>query len=82
MARPDAALIADEFRNAAAMMRLACDHGSAALRSRALRCPALAPELRRIIGEHRRLWLARNRPGGLHDSARRLEKRLETLVKA
>ncbi|MGD0090447.1 MAG: glycoside hydrolase family 20 zincin-like fold domain-containing protein [Planctomycetota bacterium] len=80
MARPDAALIADEFRNAAAMMRQACCYGLACLESRAPRCPELAPELRRIAGEHRRLWLARNRPGGLADSARRLEKRLETMT--
>jgi hypothetical protein len=33
-----------------------------------------AEELKAITAEHRRLWLARNRPGGLKDSARRLEK--------
>ena len=36
----------------------------------------LADELRSIMVEHRRLWLARNRPGGLNDSAVQLEKLL------
>jgi len=76
MPRPDAALILDEFRNAAAMMRLACRYGIACLESGSPLCPGLAPELRRIRGEHRRLWLARNRPGGLQDSVRRLEGKL------
>lgn len=81
MARPDAALIADEFHNAAALLRLSAHYGLTCLANGSQRCPGLAPELRRIIGEHRRLWLARNRPGGLHDSARRLEKRLEAMTK-
>jgi hypothetical protein len=29
-----------------------------------------------IIAEHRRLWRARNRPGGLGDSCRVLQQRL------
>jgi hypothetical protein len=33
----------------------------------------LAAELRPLIAEHRRLWLARNRPGGLEDSVSWLE---------
>ena len=33
---------------------------------------ALAVELDGLVDEHRRHWLARNRPGGLDDSARRL----------
>jgi hypothetical protein len=60
MKRPDAALIRAEFRNAARMMRAGCARATG-------RRPALA----RIIAEHRRLWLARNRPGGLEDSCRR-----------
>ena len=36
----------------------------------------LAGDLRVILGEYRRLWMARNREGGLQDSARRLETRL------
>jgi hypothetical protein len=34
----------------------------------------LARELDPLIDEHRRLWLARNRPGGLDESASWLER--------
>ena len=37
----------------------------------------LAAELEPIIDAHRRLWLARNRPGGLPDSVAWLEHLLE-----
>ena len=37
----------------------------------------LATDMRTIMGEHRRLWTARSREGGLHDSARVLEERLK-----
>lgn len=59
MDRPDAELIRDEIRNAAAMLRQACRRG---------RGLDTSGEMRRIVAEHRRLWLARNRPGGLDDS--------------
>jgi hexosaminidase len=36
----------------------------------------LTGELEEIVGEYRRLWLARNRPGGLADSAGRMERLL------
>jgi hypothetical protein len=35
-------------------------------------------ELRLAIAEYRRLWVRRNRIGGLADSARKLEKLLPT----
>lgn len=77
MRRPDAALIVDEFANAARMLQHACERGRWRLsRSGVDAGNALAREMRTILGEHRRLWLARNRPGGLQDSARRLENRL------
>lgn len=63
MARPDSALIIDEFTNAAAMLRLACHRGLET---------ATPEELQHMVAEHRRLWLARNRPGGLEDSVGRL----------
>lgn len=79
MARPDAALIQDEFANAARMLVHACDRGEwrmkPAAKTKTVK-QSLARDLRRIIDEHRRLWLARNRPGGLKDSLRRLETRL------
>ena len=41
--------------------------------------PAAAPkelvaEVQAWVAEHQRLWLARNRPGGLKDSVARMEK--------
>lgn len=85
--RPDADLISDEFRNAAAMMRHACrmagsrEGGEAAGLTGSAR-EKLIEDLRSIIDEHRRLWLARNRPGGLADSVARFEKVLKTLYRA
>ena len=76
MDRPDAELIADEVRNAAAMLRHGCRRGRRRLGTEKLSDAEMAEDLKRIIAEHRRLWLARNRPGGLSDSARRLEDRL------
>jgi hypothetical protein len=42
----------------------------------------LAADLRGIIGRHEELWLARNRVGGLVDSAGRLRKTLELYAEA
>ena len=84
MARPDAELIADEFHNAAALLRHACRLGIARLRTESGEIAAipletrraLASELKGIVAEYRRLWLARNRPGGLADSVGRMERLL------
>jgi hexosaminidase len=58
MSRPDANLIVSEYQNAAAMLHYACQK---------------SPELlAQIQDSHRTCWLARNRPGGLQDSLRRL----------
>jgi len=65
MQGPEAGLINAEFRNAAAMLRLACQL--------ARKQQPDATLLEQVIAEHRRLWLARNRPGGLEDSVARLE---------
>ena len=71
MQRSDAALVRDEFANAGRLLRHACERG--------LGAPAamLAGQMREIVSEHRRLWLARNRPGGLPDSVRAFEERLK-----
>jgi hexosaminidase len=74
---PDATLIADELLNGAAMLRHACRRGKLLRRPESVDSRELANELRAIIAEHRRLWLARNRPGGLNDSAAQLEKLLK-----
>jgi hypothetical protein len=84
LTRPDGDLITDEFRHAAALLRQACHLGFARLQVEGGRIAdlpgkvrqALASELEDLIAEHRLLWLARNRPGGLEDSAGRLEKLL------
>ena len=76
MNRPDAALIADEICNAAQMLRFACHHGRWRLGVEKMPSDKLVAWLRDIIAEHRRLWLARNRPGGLDDSCKQLEARL------
>jgi len=71
MDRTDASLIVDEFANAVRMLRHGCR------RALAVRTGIIDTESEReILGEHRRLWLARNREGGLQDSTRVLEQRL------
>jgi hypothetical protein len=78
MNHPDAALLAEELHQTAALLRHACRRGllwkeqpdNAELRRE------LAAELRTLIDEQRRLWLARNRPGGLDDSLARFEAAL------
>lgn len=80
MARPDAALVSDEYDNAARMLRHACER-ALLLRDPKAATTALnrrmATDMRIILGEHRRLWMARNRVGGLQDSPRALEERLK-----
>ncbi len=61
-------LEADELRSAATMLR----HCVALGRRRLGLPPDGPPDVAAVVAEHRRLWLARNRPGGLDDSCRRL----------
>ncbi len=81
--RADRALVLDELRNGIALVSLLARDGRArvegdgalasipsAQRSR------FADELRPVIAEHERLWLARNRSGGLRDSLAWLENLL------
>jgi hexosaminidase len=80
MDRPDAAIVRDEFTNAARMLLHACERSSALWRGGPAGGKArrtLATEMRVVLGEHRRLWMARNREGGLQDSVRGLEARLK-----
>ncbi len=80
MDRPDANLVIDEFKNAAAMLKHACRRGRWLLDCQAEDRGALAAELRRVVAEHRCLWLLRNRPGGLPDSCRRMEEYLPQYI--
>ncbi len=73
--RHDGTLVIDEVRNAVALVRLACRDAQARLEGDGTLASvpeptrtALAADLDDIVAEHRRLWLARNRPGGLGDS--------------
>ncbi len=79
MDREDAGIVRDEFANAARMMLHACERGKAMLEGTidsAEKRDELASEMRTILGEHRRLWNARNRPGGLQESQSVFEERL------
>ena len=74
--RPDAALILAEYENTARLMRHACRRGLLFLDADAAPAAtrqALDDDMRDILREYERIWLARNRPGGLADSAGRLE---------
>jgi hypothetical protein len=71
VARSDAALINDEHRLVADMLLHAC-HRGLLLFEEPLRTPdLLRADLEDIVARYRRVWLERNRPGGLEDSARR-----------
>ncbi len=80
MDRDDAEATRDEFANAARMMLHACERGTAMLDGTidsAEKRDELASGMRTILGEHRRLWRARNRIGGLKDSESVFEERLQ-----
>ena len=72
MAVPDAELIKREFAHVAQMLRHGAKRALLQLDGSALSPSALAAELDAILAEHRAVWLARNRPGGLDDSAAKL----------
>jgi hexosaminidase len=85
MQRPDAAQIVAEFRNNALLARHGCTLGVVRTETKANliqdipqdKRRELAADLKNIITEFRRLWLVRNRPGGLDDSVVRLQKILD-----
>ena len=86
--RPDGALIVEELRWAAALVALLVDDARERLRAdRTLSSvPSsvrgeLSARLGALVEEHRRIWLARNRPGGLADSAARLTRLREAYEK-
>jgi hypothetical protein len=86
--RADAISLRDELSFALELLVFACDFGRARLTQpdgsavgaidSGVRA-GLAARLRPLIAEHRRLWLARDRPGGLDESAAWLE-RVEALL--
>ncbi len=80
MRRADAAQITQEFEHTARLLRHACrlgqlvQDGDTDPAGSAARRKLLDQDMREIVREYERLWLARNRPGGLPDSVARLEK--------
>ena len=76
MDRPDAELVKAEIANNARMVLFGCERGlaiqSGKLTDAATR-GALSADIQSIIDEHRRLWLARNREGGLSETTKILE---------
>ncbi len=80
MNRPDAQLIKEEFQTAADMLLHACHKVIWLLTPNRAPSSALAAELEQLISTHRRLWLSRNRPGGLDDSAARLAENLPIYI--
>jgi hypothetical protein len=78
MARPDAAQITQEYELAARMLRHAARRGQLLTANdgpgTTARRKLLDDDMREVIREYERLWLARNRAGGLPDSLARLEQ--------
>lgn len=75
----DARLVRSELTNAVSLAR----HGIHRLqyfRGKRTDLAAMRESLALAIGRHERLWLARNRPGGLHESSARLRGALAQLV--
>jgi hexosaminidase len=81
MLRPDAELVRREFANTIRLMRHACRRGILAVDGRSPGRSDLArglkTDMQEIITEYEKLWLARNRPGGLADSERLMKAALE-----
>jgi hexosaminidase len=77
MNRPDADLVRDEFRLTARLLAHSCRRVQLALetdlRQIATLQKTLLLDMEEILPEYRRIWLARNRPGGLADSVRGFE---------
>jgi hypothetical protein len=73
--RRDAEQVRDELAQAARLMRLGAERGAVLCEGRpdGEARAAIASGLRAAADEHRRLWLLRNRPGGLRDSTARME---------
>ena len=87
MDRPDADLIKAEYRMNAAMARFACHLAAARIRAGACMTSEMPKEVRTqlvqelepLIPEFCQLWLARNRSGGLKESAGILDNILKVL---
>jgi len=89
MASEDAKIVKAEMIQAVNMAKLACKIGLARFtvstqeleKVSASKRKALSAEFENLIEEHQKLWILRNRPGGLHRSVGNLEKGLMKLQK-
>ncbi|HEX9076709.1 MAG TPA: glycoside hydrolase, partial [Anaerolineae bacterium] len=76
--RPETRLVAAEFKSAAALLGHAVQRGLLAWEDDPAQARALKRKLKRdlprLIQEYRRLWHARNRPGGFRESVARLKR--------
>ena len=76
--RPDGAWLLDETAQTARLLIHACSRGTALLEGglqQSATRSALAREMDAVMAGHERVWLRRNRPGGLRDSLERMAKR-------
>lgn len=77
----DREIVIDELKQATALAKHACHFGQARLAAKdhqTLSIPAakrkqLAAELKPLIANHKKLWVVRNRKGGLDDSAEKFQ---------
>ncbi len=77
MQRPDGPLIRDEYANTVKLLIHSCERGLALRRgteSERETRERFSSDLKGILVEYRRLWLKRNRIGGLDDSIKGLER--------
>ena len=75
MQRDDADLVRREFFFTLGLMRYGTQRIALSMakeKDKRTLTAELRPILRRMIAEHRKVWLARNRPGGLEDSVSKL----------
>jgi hypothetical protein len=74
MDRSDSSLVRDELAATARLLLFSCDRGTAILDGTLdafTGSSRVREELRVMLGEYRRLWVARSRVGGLSDSIKR-----------
>ncbi len=73
MTRPDADLIVDELQMAADWLKLGGDYTLHALGHK-VNSAMFVKKQADLLKRYRKIWLARNRPGGLNDSIKRLKE--------
>jgi hypothetical protein len=82
MDRTDAPLVRDEMAFTVRLLLLACERGLASLGRPVRRSAGQDPSVLtdRLVGDYERLWLERNRTGGLRESAGSLRQAIQASV--